>query len=287
MKSFAIVALLATLSAAVPLRQRDYAYETVTNDVVQTTSVTTTVWVDATDGAQTAAVTSAASSAPPASSTPATSTTTQAQEQYQAPAASSASAYSAPATSSQNPAASPSTTAYSTPSSTYQPSTQAPSTTPTSTWVPSSTTPTSTTPTSTWSPTSSAYSTSSAAATTSASSGSGSGSTPCPPGSPCVGEITYFQAGTGACGNTVDGSSDSIIAMPFEMMGSESNGNPFCGKGVKISYGGKTIDAVVQDKCPSCDGNHIDLSEAAFTQLLPEASGTATASWWFAEPTSS
>ncbi|KAI9054130.1 hypothetical protein LZ554_001301 [Drepanopeziza brunnea f. sp. 'monogermtubi'] len=103
----------------------------------------------------------------------------------------------------------------------------------------------------------------------------------CSSGSPCKGDITYYEAGLGACGFTHDGNVDKVIALPHEMMGYQSNGNPFCGKTVTIKLGDKTVQAEVVDKCMGCKDRAIDLSIAAFKELADMAIGRTQAVWWF------
>lgn len=115
-----------------------------------------------------------------------------------------------------------------------------------------------------------------------ASTPSGSSSGECNSGSPCSGDITFYEAGLGACGLTSDGSSENVVALPHEFMGTQSNGNPFCGKTVTIVYGGKTVQATVVDKCMGCVGRDLDLSNAAFDGLgIAESVGRTTADWYF------
>ncbi|PVH80606.1 hypothetical protein DL98DRAFT_370557, partial [Cadophora sp. DSE1049] len=95
------------------------------------------------------------------------------------------------------------------------------------------------------------------------------------------GDITYYEAGLGACGETTDGSVDKVIALPVGLMGAQSNGNPYCGKTVTIKKGSKTTTATVVDKCMGCEGNSIDLSNAAFLELAEFDVGRTTAEWWF------
>ncbi|KAG4427411.1 hypothetical protein IFR05_017106 [Cadophora sp. M221] len=103
----------------------------------------------------------------------------------------------------------------------------------------------------------------------------------CSSGSPCSGDITYYEAGLGACGETTDGSVEKVIALPVGLMGAQSNGNPYCGKTVTIKKGSKTTTATVVDKCMGCEGNSIDLSNAAFLELAELSIGRTTAEWWF------
>ncbi|KAI9643119.1 hypothetical protein NHQ30_008854 [Ciborinia camelliae] len=123
--------------------------------------------------------------------------------------------------------------------------------------------------------------TSSVPATTTASSPS-SVST-CASGSPCTGDITYYDAGLGACGLNTDGNSVQGVALPFGLMGTLSNDNPYCGKTITITCiaTGKTTTATVVDKCMGCVGDSIDLTKLAFDQLEDEAVGRTQATWHF------
>jgi len=66
-------------------------------------------------------------------------------------------------------------------------------------------------------------------------------------------------------------------------MGTQSNGNPYCGKMVtiKCTSTGKTTTAKAVDKCMGCTGYAIDLSNAAFKELADFAVGRTDAIWWF------
>lgn len=64
----------------------------------------------------------------------------------------------------------------------------------------------------------------------------------------------------GACGEDDTGKdeTDYIVALSHDLMGTQSNGNPYCGKTITISYGGKTVQATVKDKCMGCALDSID-----------------------------
>jgi len=125
--------------------------------------------------------------------------------------------------------------------------------------------------------------TSSAAAAPSSPASSGSSTGTCSSGSPCTGDITYYEAGLGACGLTTNGTIERVIALPHVLMGTLSNTNPYCGKTVTIKCiaTGKTTTATVVDKCMGCEDYAIDLSNAAFEELEDLAVGRTTATWWF------
>lgn len=65
--------------------------------------------------------------------------------------------------------------------------------------------------------------------------------------------------------------------------GGNPNNNPYCNKGVTLSYNGATVNAYVFDKCPGCQDMAIDLSHAAFQALTPdyETLGHVQVDWWF------
>jgi hypothetical protein len=75
-----------------------------------------------------------------------------------------------------------------------------------------------------------------------------------------TGDLTYYTVGLGACGEDDSGkdNTENIVALSHLLMGTQSNGNPFCGKTITISYGGKQVVATVKDKCMGCALNNID-----------------------------
>jgi hypothetical protein len=112
---------------------------------------------------------------------------------------------------------------------------------------------------------------------------SGAPSVECSYNSPCYGDMTYFKTGLGACGFISDGKTERVAALPLNLMGSESNNNPYCGMGVTITCvaTGKTTNATIVDKCQACEGFSIDLSAAAFLELDNLSVGRTTATWFF------
>ena len=124
-----------------------------------------------------------------------------------------------------------------------------------------------------------------ASSSTAPSSGGGSSSGgQCSEGSPCSGDITYYDTGLGACGITST-DDQNVVALPYEFMGTQSNGNPYCGRTIAITCDttGKTSTATVVDKCMGCTGMSIDLSPAVFNELASESVGRTTASWYFTD----
>ena len=66
-------------------------------------------------------------------------------------------------------------------------------------------------------------------------------------------------------------------------MGTQSNGNPYCGRSVSIKASdGSTVTAKVGDKCMGCDGMSIDLTDALFKKVVPNGDGRVSGiQWWF------
>jgi rare lipoprotein A (peptidoglycan hydrolase) len=57
----------------------------------------------------------------------------------------------------------------------------------------------------------------------------------------------------------------------------------YCGRMIQIkdTDNGKTITAKVQDTCPGCDENHVDLSIGAWNKLTNSAAwGVANIEWY-------
>lgn len=97
------------------------------------------------------------------------------------------------------------------------------------------------------------------------------------------GDLTYYTVGLGACGEDDSGKdmSENIVAMSSATMGSQSNGNPMCGKTIKIfnSANGKSATGVIHDKCPGCNDGSIDVSQKLFEELADLADGRIDISW--------
>lgn len=97
------------------------------------------------------------------------------------------------------------------------------------------------------------------------------------------GDLTYYTVGLGACGEDDSGKdmSENIVAMSSATMGSQSNGNPMCGKTIKIfnAANGKSSTGIIHDKCPGCGDGSIDVSQKLFEELADLADGRIDISW--------
>merc|ERR1711939_24026 len=95
------------------------------------------------------------------------------------------------------------------------------------------------------------------------------------------GSATFFyqNGNPGHCGNYNDDSTP-LVALQTSMYGDGSH----CGDKVCITRtsDGKTVEAIVQDSCPSCVSTEsLDLSWGAFSQIATEAEGMVDITWSF------
>ena len=98
------------------------------------------------------------------------------------------------------------------------------------------------------------------------------------------GDLTHYTVGLGACGFDDGGKdrSENIVALSHLLMGTQSNGNPYCDKTVTITANGKSITGVVRDKCMGCAMENIDVSEKMFLELFGDLGvGRDTVTWHF------
>ncbi|HEY2699843.1 MAG TPA: cysteine/serine endopeptidase inhibitor [Pseudonocardiaceae bacterium] len=105
-----------------------------------------------------------------------------------------------------------------------------------------------------------------------------------PFGQPINGNSTYYNdAGYGACGTPIDASSQLLVAVPTAYWTTANpNNDPLCqGVSVQVTYNGTTITVPVEDKCPTCDSGHIDLSQPAFEELADTGLGNIPVTWEF------
>ncbi|KAG4430933.1 hypothetical protein IFR05_013591 [Cadophora sp. M221] len=289
--TFALGALMVSVAIAQPHRQhmakhhkrnQEIVWVTDYDYVTETAKVTTTIWVS--EGFVVPTETPATPSSAASSQTYAANQFFENASKEAKPSSTSTSVYVAPTPESTYVAPAP--------SSTYVAPTPSPEPEPTSTYVaPAPVVESSTyvapavvetpSPAVVYTPEPVAATTAAAPVAASTYSSSSSSGGVCSSGSPCEGDITYYEAGLGACGETNDGSVDKVIALPVGMMGAQSNGNPYCGKTVTIKKGSKTTTATVVDKCMGCKGNSIDLSNAAFLELAEFDVGRTTATWYF------
>ncbi|KIY68423.1 hypothetical protein CYLTODRAFT_421646 [Cylindrobasidium torrendii FP15055 ss-10] len=96
-----------------------------------------------------------------------------------------------------------------------------------------------------------------------------------------VGEVTYYDPGLGACGIT-SSAAELVAAVPTALYDSypgatpNPNLNPICGKKIRATYNGRSVDVTVVDKCYGCKGTYdIDMTQVAMRALVddPVAAG--------------
>ncbi|KAK4161884.1 RlpA-like double-psi beta-barrel-protein domain-containing protein-containing protein [Cladorrhinum sp. PSN259] len=98
-----------------------------------------------------------------------------------------------------------------------------------------------------------------------------------------TGQFTWYKTGLGACGVT-NNDGQLIAALNHAQFDPKTpNGNPnkntYCGKKIRVSYQGKSVDVAVMDRCPGCNWGDLDLSPAAFKKLAPLGKGRITGTW--------
>jgi hypothetical protein len=258
LKNIIAAAVLASSTLAVPLglEKRDLVVNTVTKTDWVTVQATAVVWVDD-NGKPVSTETPSVAGAVTAIPTTSSSATTAAAVVV----VSSGAPHAAPPA----PAPVASSSSSSAPAPTYSPAgfAEQPSPSPSTSWAASSAAP--------------APAPSSTVMIQQKSSGTCEG-----PGSGCSGDITHYDGGLGACGWNVNTASDMQIALPYALMGTQSNGNPYCGRSLTIvGTSGNKVQATVGDKCMGCTGNSIDLTNALFSAVAPNGDGRVSGITWY------
>ncbi|KAF7291222.1 hypothetical protein MIND_01265700 [Mycena indigotica] len=95
------------------------------------------------------------------------------------------------------------------------------------------------------------------------------------------GRATYYDpaGGYGACGAPLF-KTDFAVAMGA----GHWDGGSHCGRSIKVDYQGRSVQVVVRDLCPGCQGTEgIDLTEGAMAVLDPNYifDGVITVNWSF------
>ncbi|KAK3305985.1 RlpA-like double-psi beta-barrel-protein domain-containing protein-containing protein [Chaetomium strumarium] len=97
------------------------------------------------------------------------------------------------------------------------------------------------------------------------------------------GKFTYYNQGLGACGQNY-GDGDYVVALShadFDLStpNGNPNNNPLCGKRLRASYNGKSVEVTVVDRCVTCNSEDLDLSPAAFGALADLSVGVIQGTW--------
>ncbi|KAK0431975.1 RlpA-like double-psi beta-barrel-protein domain-containing protein-containing protein [Armillaria borealis] len=91
-----------------------------------------------------------------------------------------------------------------------------------------------------------------------------------------TGDATWYSpnGGFGACGTPLQ-NSDYIVALSSAQYAGGAN----CGRVIRLSYEGRSVDVIIRDLCPGCGPNGIDLSSSAFQQLADLDVGRIQVTW--------
>lgn len=97
------------------------------------------------------------------------------------------------------------------------------------------------------------------------------------PGKMYSGDLTYYEVGLGACGET-NTASQPVVAISHAMFDAYSTGNPntnpLCGKTISITgKDGNKYKATVVDRCPGCELASLDLSQDFFNKVTNNGDG--------------
>ncbi|CUM46027.1 uncharacterized protein AC631_02205 [Debaryomyces fabryi] len=97
------------------------------------------------------------------------------------------------------------------------------------------------------------------------------------------GEGTFYSTGLGACGKTSQ-DTDYIVAVSHilyeeNQVNGNSNDNSLCGKKIKATYEGNSVEVTVVDSCEGCSENDLDFSPSAFSQLADQSLGRIDITW--------
>ncbi|CEL52352.1 hypothetical protein RSOLAG1IB_00892 [Rhizoctonia solani AG-1 IB] len=95
------------------------------------------------------------------------------------------------------------------------------------------------------------------------------------------GTATYYQTGTGACGQ-FNNPGDFIVALNSAQYGGGYPG-PNCFKAISICAKGKCVGATIVDECPTCGYGSLDLSQGLFEQFASTDAGVFQMTWSFAD----
>ncbi|KAK4675201.1 hypothetical protein QC764_500460 [Podospora pseudoanserina] len=91
------------------------------------------------------------------------------------------------------------------------------------------------------------------------------------------------SVGLGACAQ-LHQDSEFVVALSHadfdpRTPGGNPNNNPLCGRRLRASFEGKSVEVAVVDRCPACSAGSLDLSPAAFSQLADLGRGRIQGSW--------
>lgn len=94
--------------------------------------------------------------------------------------------------------------------------------------------------------------------------------------------MNYYSGGLGACGEPIQ-DTEMVAALAVDGFGASTydtaTGNPtnkWCNQKIRVSYGGKTADAVIKDRCSGCTGaGGLDATPALWEALTGGLGGAS------------
>ncbi|MEV4192230.1 RlpA-like double-psi beta-barrel domain-containing protein [Streptomyces toxytricini] len=92
-----------------------------------------------------------------------------------------------------------------------------------------------------------------------------------------TGRAAFHSTGLGSCGQ-VNNDRDLVVALSSELM--PGYPSPNCGKKIRVSYKGKSVDVTVTDTSPGSGRYDLDLSPAAFDRLGDRSQGVLYGVTW-------
>ncbi|KAL1306583.1 hypothetical protein AAFC00_005267 [Neodothiora populina] len=94
-----------------------------------------------------------------------------------------------------------------------------------------------------------------------------------------AGEATFYGGNTqgGACSFSTYTIPSGLYGTALSSSNWDNSGN--CGGCVAVTYGGKTITAMIVDECPGCGENHLDLFPDAFAEFADKSKGVIDVNW--------
>ncbi|KZS96138.1 hypothetical protein SISNIDRAFT_451833 [Sistotremastrum niveocremeum HHB9708] len=101
-----------------------------------------------------------------------------------------------------------------------------------------------------------------------------------------TGQGTFYETGLGSCGIT-NTDSDHIVAVSMLLYDTypgytnvNPNNNPVCGRKIRASYKGNSVDVTVTDRCTGCKITDLDFSPSAFDILADPSIGRISGMTW-------
>ncbi|KAK4518396.1 uncharacterized protein ATC70_008613 [Mucor velutinosus] len=97
------------------------------------------------------------------------------------------------------------------------------------------------------------------------------------------GKATWFipsrEGGSMSACRKYEADDDYVVAMNAVQYGRMNKVSDVCGKRVRIYHGGKSVDAVINDACPSCKYGDLDLTKPVFGKLGKFKTGILDITW--------